>query len=159
MIMLCNYKYSRSLKLRPDHNRVAQWNSMGNRLFIFFSPQCFMQDLLIAYALWHLIDYFRQISVHHSNLQKPGFIYTHLQNCELLPESCGLEILQSASLAHHEASLSLGGVTRWSWSALSCYFRVHISRYKQDFSLGRNSMLLIFFRTTVARGKEAAYLV
>lgn len=67
MIMLCNLKYSRSLKLRPDHNRVAQWNSVENRLFIFFSPQCFMQDL-IAYALWHLIDYFRQISSHHSKL-------------------------------------------------------------------------------------------
>lgn len=65
MIILCNHRYSRSLKLTPDHNRAAQWNSMGDMLFIFF-PQCFTQDLLIAYALWHLIDYFRQISTHRT---------------------------------------------------------------------------------------------
>lgn len=36
---------------------------------------------------------------------------------------------------------------------------VHIARYRQDFSFGRNSVLLILFRTTVARDKKAAYSV
>lgn len=50
MIILCNHSYSRPLKLSPDHNRAAQWNGIGDMLFIFYS-QCFTQDLLIAYAL------------------------------------------------------------------------------------------------------------
>lgn len=50
MIVLCYYRYSRSLNLSPDRNRAAQWNGMGDRLFISFS-QRFTQDLLIAYAL------------------------------------------------------------------------------------------------------------
>lgn len=40
MIIFCNHRYSRSLKLSPYHNRAVQWSSMRDMLFIFF-PHCF----------------------------------------------------------------------------------------------------------------------
>lgn len=67
MIIFCNHRYSRSLKLSPYHNRAAQWSSMRYAFHIFF-PTVFTRNLLIAYTWWHLIDNCRQIPIHHTKL-------------------------------------------------------------------------------------------
>lgn len=120
MIILCNHRYSRSLKLTPDHNRAAQWNSMGDMLFIFFSPVFYTRpsDCICFLTSNRLLQ--ANIYTPYQTLQKPSFIYAHLWNSELLPKSHGLVTLQSASLAHGEASPGLGGVARWSCSTLLC---------------------------------------